>query len=345
MRTECFRCRSRSIAAAFVLLMLLGLGAPALAQPSGPAPGMEPVKLTDPLDGHTFEVLVPSSTNGLGGFDADGCSYAKGEQPRKWEIVTSPTTLFSATLDSWKTPVPPDKKEALTQMLLSLGRDVESVSTLSPADKYELAAAVARELGQDDITIGRLYLSGAWTVRDTIVGFLPNVQGTSDAWSKLVETLPMVKELTEPRGRTIALFDMARLSHRGGFVNERTDFMSIVATVPDAGLGAEAKRAEFARRVAAEDRLLTKARTAFRAGLEQPGGHPEDRAWIRFLVGEITRRLGDLDGARMTLEGVELDSTANEQTRAMAKDVLSVLKVQAMAPNVGTATEGAPASP
>ena len=99
------------------------------------------------------------------------------------------------------------------------------------------------------------------------------------------------------------------------------------------------------RRVAAEDRLLTKARTAFRAGLEQPGGHPEDRAWIRFLVGEITRRLGDLDGARMTLEGVELDSTANEQTRAMAKDVLSVLKVQAMAPNVGTATEGAPASP
>ncbi len=34
-------------------------------------------------------------------------------------------------------------------------------------------------------------------------------------------------------------------------------------------LGAEEKRAEFARRVAAEDRLLTKARDAFRAGLEQ----------------------------------------------------------------------------
>jgi hypothetical protein len=336
---------NRSMPAFFVLLALLALGAPALAQRGDSPPGMDPVSLIDPLDGHSFEVLVPSSTNGLGGFDADGCSYAKGEQPRAWEIVTSPTTLYSATLNSWKTPVPDDKKEALTAMLLSLGRDVDSAGALSPADKYELAAALARELGQDDIAVGRLYLSGAWTIRDTIVGFLPNVQGTSDAWSKLIETLPMVKELTEPRGRTIALFDMARLSHRGGFVNERTDFMSIVATVPDAGMGAEGKRAEFGRRVAAEDRLLVKARDAFRAGLETPGGHPEDRAWIRFLVGEISRRLGDLEGARTTLEGVELDSTANEQTRAMAKDVLSVLKVQAMAPTVGTETEGAPASP
>lgn len=306
---------------------------------------MEPVELKDPLDGHVFEVFVPASTNGLGGFDADGCSYARGEQPRAWEIATSPTTLFSAPLDGWKVAVPEDKKAALIEMLLGLGRDVDDVRTLTPSDKYELAAAVARELGRDEFTIGRLYLAGAWTVRDTIVGFLPGVQGASDAWSKLIETLPMVKELTEPRGRTIALFDMARLSHRGGFVNERADFMVLVATVPDAGLGAADKRMEFARRVGEENRLMTKARDAFRAGLDKPGGHPEDRAWIRFLVGEIARRLGDLDEARTTLEGVELDAVASEETRAMAKDVLSVLKVQARAPTVGTDNEGAPAAP
>ncbi len=343
MRTGCSRCPSeRGVATA--LLLILTLPALALAQ-SEPPPGMEPVELTDPLDGHTFEVFVPMSTNGLGGFDADGCSYARGEQPRNHEIVTSPTTLYSATLDAWKLPVSAEQKGPLMETLLSLGRDVESVRSLTPADKYELAAAVARQLGRDEFTIGQLYLSGAWTVRDTIVGFLPGIQGAGDAWSKLVETLPMVKELTEPRGRTIALFDMARLSHRGGFVHERSDFMSLVGSVPDAGLGAAAKRAEFARRVAAEDRLLTKARDAFRAGLDKPDGHPEDRARIRFLVGEITRRLGDFDEARTTLEGVELDAVAGEETRALARDVLAVLKVQASAPTVSANTEGAPATP
>ena len=340
MRTEWFSCRSSgALSALFVLLC----AAPAFGQ--GQPPGMDSIRLTDPLDGHTFEAMVPTSTNGLGGFDADGCSYARGEQPRNWTIITSPTTLFTAPMEAWETPVPEDKKQPLMEMLLSLGRDVDDVRSLSPADKYELAAAVARQLGQDDFTVGQLYLTGAWTVRDTIVGFLPQIQGASDAWAKMVETLPMVKDLTEPRPRTIALFDMARLAHRGGFVNERIDFMTLLDTVPDAGLGADEKRDEFGRRVEAENRLLTKAREAFRAGLDKSAGHPEDRAWIRFLVGEITRRLGDLDGARTALEGVSLDAGANEQTKAMAKDVLAVLKVQAGAPSVAPPGEGASAAP
>jgi len=338
MRTEWFSCRSEAVA----LLLLLLLAVPASAQEHRAPPGMEGVRVTDPLDGHQFQVFVPASTNGLGGFDADGCSYAKGQQPRGWSIVTSPTTLFSAPIERWKEPIPEDKKPALMELLLGVGRDVEDARSLTPADKYELAAAVARELGASEFEIGQLYLQGAWTVRDTIVGFLPGVQGASDAWGKMIETLPMVKELTEPRGRTIALFDMARLAHRGGFVNERSDYMTLVEQVPDAGLGAADKRAEFLRRVEAEDRLLRKAREVFRAGLEADGGHPEDRGWIRFLDGELTRRLGDLDGARTILEGVELDPGSNEHTKAMAKDVLAVLKVQATAVTVQPAAPQTP---
>ena len=342
MRTQWFSCRFEVVALA---LLLLCVSAASAAAQSDLPPGMQPVRLTDPLDGHVFEVFVTASTNGLGGYDADGCSYAKGAQARTHSIATSPTTLFSAPVDRWDRPVPEERKAAVTEMLLGLGRDIDDVRSLSPADKYELAAAVARELGHSEVEIGQLYLTAAWTVRDTIVGFLPGVQGASDGWGKLVETLPMVKELTEPRPRTIALFDMARLSHRGGFVHERTDFMQLLDTVPDAGLGATEKRVEFHRRVAEEGRLLRKARAAFQASLDNEGGHPEDRAAVRFLIGESSRRLGELDVARTTLEAVELDPAADEQTRALAKDVLAVLKVQATAPTVAPPADGATARP
>jgi len=291
-------------------------------------------RVTDPLDGHVFEVVVPVSKNGLGGFDSDGCSYAKGQQARTFEIVTSPTTLYSAPMESFQEAIPDEQKAALVEMLLGLGRDVDDVRKLSPSDKYELAAAVARQLGKGNYAAGELYLTAAWTVRDTIVGFLPGVQGASDAWSKFVETLPMVREVDNDRGATIAFFDMARLAHRGGFSHERDDMLRLSEQIPDAGLNADAKRVEFGRRVQREMQLLGKARDAFRAGLEANEGTPEERAGYRFLVGDLSRRLGEFDVARTELEAVELAASASEETKSLARDVLAVLKVQAQQPSV-----------
>jgi len=305
-------------------------------QKGGAPPGMTSVQLVDPIDGHGFQVFVPTSSNGLGGFDSDGCNYAKGQQPRQFEVATSPTTLFSAPIDGYREEIPDNKKGALAEMLLSLGRDVDNARTLSAADRYELAAAVARELGKDDFAVGEMYLQAAWTVRDTIVGFLPGVQGASDAWSKFVETVPLVKSVDNDRGKTIAFFDMARLAHRGGFVHERDDMLALSATVPEVGLDAERKREEFARRVSDEARLLGKARDSFRAGLASKVGTPADRAGYRFLVGDLSRRLGEFAAAKTELEGAEMDSAANEQTQTYARDVLAVLKVQATARSTGT---------
>ncbi len=52
-------------------------------------------------------------------------------------------------------------------------------------------------------------------------------------------------------------------------------------------------------------------------------------------MGDLSRRLGEFDEARTTLEAVELDTGAAEETRSYARDVLAVLKVQAKAPAVG----------
>jgi len=285
-------------------------------------------QLVDPLDGHEFTHQYVIGTNGLGGHDSDGCTYARGVQPRVFAVATSPTTLFSARMEQWPEAVPPDLREALLRRLVDIGKEVSNVRDLKPSERYELAAVSAELLGASHFAIGELYLIGAWTVRDTIVGFLPGVQGASDAWVKLGELVPLAQQQTEAEPRTRAMFDLARLSHRGGFVGERDEFLMLLDTFEDAGIGGPEKRAAFFRRVGEENRLLGKARERFRKGIAAGEGSGEEQAFYRFLAGDLARRLGDFDAARTDLEAVDLSPQASEEVRLRARDVLEVIKVQ-----------------
>ena len=299
---------------------------PVLAQPG---PQLPEKTLVDPLDGHTFTVALPASMNSLGGTDSDGCSYASGPQVRTYAVATSPTSLYSARIEEWGEGVTPKSKEALLKLLIPLGADIERASSLHPAERYELAAAISEQIGRDGFTIGDLFLHGAWTIRDTIVGFLPAVQGSSDAWQKLGELVKMSRSVTHPRGRTIALFDMARLSHRGGLIHERDALLAQLDNFEDAGLGAVAKRAQFGVRVEAENRLLRKARERYLQGVEARSRGAEDRALYRFLAAELARRVGDFETAEAELGALALDNSIPKDVKGLVADVRSVLKVQA----------------
>lgn len=313
-------------------LLLVAIASPAAAQAPTDPRNMAEKPLEDPIDGHEFLHSYQIGTNGLGGYDSDGCAYARGTQPRTTGIATSPTTLFSAPMESWPTGMPDDVRETLLRRLLDVGKDVGDARSLRPSERYELAAMSAEVLGKTDFTIGELYLIGAWTVRDTIVGFLPGVQGAGDAWTKLAETVRLAQAQKDPAPRTRAMFDLARLSHRGGFVVERDEFMRMLDTFEDAGLGAKEKRVAFFLRVDEENRLLFKARERFQKGLEAKQGTPEEHAYYRYLVGDLSRRLGEFDEARTNLEAAELSAGSGEEVKALAKDVLQVIKVQERPP-------------
>jgi hypothetical protein len=311
---------------AFSLFLITGvIGSSAFAQVPGDR--NDAIRLADPIDGHRFEWSVPLSTNALGGWDSDGCTYSSSEQPRTTGVATSPTTLYSRPIELFDQPIPTDKVEGLTRMLLGIGENVDEARRLAPFQRYEIAAAVGAWLGDLPFATGELYLTAAWTVRDTIVGFLPGILGASDAWQKLAETLPRLAEIDNDRGRTIAAFDMARLCHRAGLVHERDAFLAAVDGWPDE-VGGLVKRDEFHRRVAEENRLLAKARDAFRAGVQAGDGEPIDRAYYRYLIGELSRRLGDFETAETQLESVALDAAAAEEVKAYVTDIQAVLKVQ-----------------
>jgi hypothetical protein len=304
---------------------------PADAQWRSPEPsqgyGPEPRSFIDPLDGSHFEAGVLHSTNGLGGYDSDGCSYGKGLQPRAFAIATSPTTLFSAPIGDFPRVLSEAQRQQIGTALLAFG-DPQQVARKSAAEGYEIAAAVARVLGKGHFRTGELYLSGAWTVRDTIVGFLPGLRGAGDTWRKMLDVSGRAQEQSSDRAKTRAMFDLARICQRGGFSAERETFLELLSTFSDAGLGAVEKREEFRRRVAHEQRLLQLAKGEFQAGLAAGEGTAEDQSYYLYLVGDIERRAGNFEAAEVALLRVEASKDAAAEVVAQASDILRVLAVQ-----------------
>ncbi len=323
------RCAGRLLSGLLCGLATLLLAWPASAQWRDPSEqfGPELRRFADPLDDSVFEARSLLSTNGLGGYDSDGCSYAKGQQPRTFGIATSPTTGFSAPVGSFPTKLTASQKKAVRAVLADFG-SIETILALPASGGYEIAAAIARVLGRSHFEVGELYLAGAWTVRDSIVGFFPGLQGAGDTWRKMKEVSKLAQQQTEDRARTRAMFDLARLSHRGGFFHERETFLELLSTFPDAGLGAMEKRAEFRRRVAEEGRLLGLAREEFRAGLASNQGNAGDRSYYRYLTGDIDRRRGDFEAGSVALQEVAAHRSTAEEVATLARDILRVLEVQ-----------------
>ncbi|HCP45113.1 MAG TPA: hypothetical protein DIU15_03675 [Deltaproteobacteria bacterium] len=284
-------------------------------------------QLTDPITGQLFEAEVLLVTNGRGGYDSDGCPYSQGPQPRAYAIATSPYTLYSAPVESYGKGVPAKATGSLHQYLQQFA-DKEATSPLTPTRRYELAALAAEHLGEGPYAVGDYLLSAGWTVRDRIVGFLPAVQGASDAWEKLQGVLPDYRAVASPRGRTLASFDLARLSHRGGFGWERDALLAQLESFPDAGLGAFSKREEFRRLVRREHELLRAARSRFEEGLGMGLGSSEDRSYRRYLVGELSRRLGELERAGDELRAVANDTETSAEVLGVVRDILAVLQLQ-----------------
>ncbi len=328
-------------AGALVIALLL-LAPPAGAQDTGPVYGppaprdVKTLTLVDPVDGHAFQWEVPIASNALGGYDSDGCTYARGEQSRTSGVATSPTSLYSARAESFERDLTDEQTQSLLVLLSGVGADVDDAKDLSPAARYSLAAAVAEHLGDPAFDVAELYLIGGWTVRDSIVGFLPGVRGAGDAWNKLQEVQALAAQVTDPHPRTRALFDLARLAHRGGFPHERDDFLQKLDSFPDAGIGAQEKRTEFRRRVTHERALLNQARANYRRGLEAREGDASDRAVARLMVADISRRLGEMDVARDEAEAVRMDTAAPPEVVMQAEDVLQAVKTQRAQPIAAT---------
>ncbi len=279
-----------------------------------------------PVDGTVVNAQRMLATNALGGTDSDFCQYAKGGNAREHGVATCPTCFYSAMQSKFEQPLDEGQKKALLEMLATARDNHTTVDQLEPWDRYQLAALCAGVLDENALERGDLLLSGAWTIRDRIVGFIPQVDGPVDVFNGLAEMDKQWLELTDLRAQQKALFDLARVAHRGGFPARRDAYLARLdelQPVPeDLASGRERWMYEP---IEMENRFLDKALQHYEEGLAAGSGSAEERVYYAYLVVDLKRRLGRTDGLDRDLNLLLAEKTLPEHVKVAIKSLKHVL--------------------
>ncbi len=173
-----------------------------------------------PLDGTAVQVHSLMSSDTHGGWDSDLVSYSTQGQWRAYALGTCPTDYL--TLRG------PDFAELTAEELGDIGgvlkrwrRRYKKPDELLPWIRYELAADVYRALGRGPRELAQLYLEGSWLARDRVVGVYAGLEGPQAARTLLDAGGAELERELDPSTRKIVLHNLARVAHRGGFVDER----------------------------------------------------------------------------------------------------------------------------
>ena len=156
----------------FCAAMTMALVTPAHAQWRDPAEqfGPELRRFTDPLDGSVFESRSLLSTNGLGGYDSDGCTYAKGQQPRTFAVATSPSTGFSARIADFPAALSAAQKEKVRAVLAEFGVTLpegQKVRVWDSTAEVRYLVVPQRPAGTEGLSEDEL---AALVTRDSMIG-------------------------------------------------------------------------------------------------------------------------------------------------------------------------------
>lgn len=274
--------------------------------------------LTCPVGSGTARVYTRVTNNTSGGYDSDLASYSAGGQWRAYRVATckpSQLTLFGTDMQAG---VPTARQAAVTAATQKAVAALPNPAEPTIWERYGLAAAAYEALGKDDVFLGDLWVEASWTARDAAIGYYENLQGPKAARA-LVDAGKV--ELAKPLSladRKKVLYNLARVAHRGGFNDERDDFL---AQFEQAGpLDArETKAVATLRRIArdVEPALQDKAIARYTAALRTQLAHDE-KVRVTYVLADLLRRRGRTRDALPLYFLVANDAQAREDLRGMA---------------------------
>ncbi len=276
--------------------------------------------------GATVEAERQVAANALGGTDSDFCQYGRGGQAREVAVATCPVCYYSHLHDHFDRELSDARRAELEGALKTLRGAYESVDEVAIWDRYQIAALMAGLLGEGEYLQGDLLLTGAWTARDRTVGFIPHVDGPLDVLVSLEEMDAAWLEISDLRTQQMALFDLMRVAHRGGFPERRDAYLTRLDTLQPVPPELIAIRDKVQRWIEIEERYLDKARAHFEDGLAAGEGSAEDQLMYRYLVIDLKRRRGQTEGLRADVDKMLTDPGLPEPIKVACKNLVEVLK-------------------
>lgn len=270
-----------------------------------------------PLDGAAVSVYERLSTNTHGGWDSDLASYDSESQWRAFALAACPNDGLILPGADFGRPVSAAQRAAL-EAALKAQRAAKAPSATA-WERYARAAESRRAMGDDGLTVAQLYLEGSWTARDEAVGVYLGLEGPVEAEQILAYG---DAELLKPEGQKLArtlLYNLARVAHRGGFMNARDGYLSRYEALPEL-TSAEREKSKRLRALATgpEVAMQRLALVELARFLKDTSAPAERRARARYLQADLRRRLGEEDAAIQGFAQVALDEDAPEQLRELA---------------------------
>jgi tetratricopeptide (TPR) repeat protein len=185
-----------------------------------------------PIGDDRVRIYDVVSDNQLGGFDSDLASYSSGEQARQYVISTCFSNFLSLYGKDMTRVIPEDKATEILSAIDAQKSTLQNPNEPKIWERYELAAISYGLLDENDLFLAKVYLDAMWSARDTVVGYHPNLNGPIVIDQLLSQaSVELAKSLTTEQRKTV-LFNLARVAHRGGYSQQRDDFIQAFLNLP-----------------------------------------------------------------------------------------------------------------
>jgi len=259
------------------------------------------------------------SANTMGGYDSDLVTYSTRGQFRTHAVSTCPDNFFSAMGNKLDLVIRPTDHVAIHSAIAEARKEWGTQDDPTVWERYDTAARIAVALNHDPLDIAELYLNAAWTARDAAVGvYVGGLDGPQAAREILtIGTAELKKDLTTEAIKMVH-YNLARVAHRGGFVQEREfhlDAFLALQSLSSEERAAAVRLQRLSRTI--ETRYQERAVSMLTSALQLPG-EPMRQVRAQYQLADTLRRLGRSEEARRAFEATQKDSGSPEQLRELS---------------------------
>ncbi len=301
----------------FLLLLLL----------PGPLDEKKTVRVTCPLDGHSFRATHILRTNDWGGVDKDFCRHAYKTRPINSYVWVCPKCYFAGKKKDYDGELSTEMKKKLLGNL----KPMEPVRRGMKQDaipghvKYDLLAQVKILAGEPALEIGKAYLSAGWTLREEGAVFLDYFDEWEKVWNiykinklplelgkknrtdyDLAQARKVEKKLEskgmKPRDRILRQYLAAYLYRKHGELPPALKWIEQLDQVNGENSVVDDAVLKMKKTIELEKAFLRKAQPHFTKSLASGGLPATNQGEIAYVQGEIHRRLGENEEARQAYD-------------------------------------------
>ena len=282
------------------------------------------VKVTCPVDGTKFDVIEITATNQWGGRDADGCAHAFNTTPMESYVWVCPACKFAGRKKDFDAAIPDAEKKALQDGLkpmIEIKKDAKQ-GQIPGHVKYDLLAQVAQIRKAPPEEVGRAWNHAAWSCRQQGSAYLADFE----EWEALrdrytLNQKPMTFGLTKNRtdfelevarklekdlenkqyekgaNRILARYLAAYLFRKHGENAPAERWLSELEKMKGENSVVDEAAAKARASLPLEREFQKKAMETYRAAYEAGGLDKKVAPEVAYLLGELSRRLGDAKSA------------------------------------------------